>query len=180
MSDLDTIIEGCRKGNAVMQKALYDRYCGKYYLLCRRYSHNDSVAQEVLSDGFMKVFESISSYRNEGPFEGWMRTIFVRCAIRRYNNERQPMETLDENELPAELSLGKDEVSILDMRQSIMAAMRQLTDLERQAFNMIAVEGYKLEEVSQMLGVNLSTVKTRYYNSLRRMRKMLEGVENDE
>lgn len=162
-----------------MQKALYDRYCGRFYMLCRRYSYNDSSAQEVLSDGFLTVFEQMGNFSGKGSFEGWMRTIFVRCAIKRFKQDRNRVETRVDDEIKT-LSGEVDPSSRLDLRQALMESMRLLPDIERQSFNLVAVEGYKLEEASDLLGENLSTIKSRYYKALQKMRVMLASFLGDD
>lgn len=162
-----------------MQKALYDRFSGKFYVLCRRYSANDETAKEVMSDGFLRVFEQIGNYRGAGSFEGWMRTIFIRCAIRGYKRDRIRKEISVEEEM--EMASGNlSHESKLDVRQALLRAMRRLTDPERQTFNLVAVEGYKLEEAAQMMEENLSTLKSRYYKTLQKMRLMLTDALGEE
>lgn len=162
-----------------MQKALYDRFSGKFYVLCQRYSPNDSVAQEVLSDGFLCVFEQINNYRGEGSFEGWMRTIFLRYAIRRYKqeNRHEKVNIDEENKLPHVVS---NHESQLDVRKALMDAMRQLPAIERQTFNLVAVEGYKLDEAAKLLEENISTLKSRYYKVLQKMKTMLTKTLGEE
>lgn len=176
---LDSIIEGCRKGDAVMQKALYDRYSGRFYVLCRRYTSDDATAQEVLSDGFLSVFEQMGNYRGEGSFEGWMQTIFVRCAIRRYKQDlrRIDRESFDDADVAVD---NIDNSARMDVRQALMCAMRRLPVVERQAFNLVAVEGCKLEDASKLLEENLSTFKSRYYKALQKMRTMLTRYLGEE
>ncbi|MBQ1409593.1 MAG: RNA polymerase sigma factor [Bacteroidales bacterium] len=175
---MESIIEGCRKGDGVMQKALYDRFSGKFYVLCCRYMSNNALAQEVLSDGFLRVFEQIGNYRGEGSFEGWMRTIFVRCAMKKYRQEqyRQEVCTDDDVELPG--TNGNYDTQ-MDLRDALMAAMHRLPDIERQAFNLVAVEGYKLEEAADLIEENISTLKSRYYKALQKMRSMMKNYLED-
>ena len=162
-----------------MQKALYDRFSGKFYMLCRRYCANDESAKEVMSDGFLCVFEQIGKYKGTGSFEGWMRTIFIRCAIRRYKRDSCRKEVAVEEGMEV-VSGNLDQESKLDVRQALMGAMRRLTDSERQTFNLVAVEGYKLEEAAQIMDENLSTLKSRYYKTLQKMREMLTETLGEE
>lgn len=158
-----------------MQKELYDRYSKKFYMLCRRYSRDDSTAQEVLCDGFLKIFEQIDSYRGDGSFEGWMRTIVLRCATKRYRLDMRRVE----------MQTGDDDVQVsyddndhgerMDVRNAMVCAMRKLSDIDRQIFNLIAVEGYKFKDASSLMEVNVSTLKTHYYKTLQRMRTLLAG-----
>lgn len=173
--ELESIIEGCRKGDVVMQKQLYDRYSKKFYMLCRRYSRDDSTAQEVLCDGFLTIFDQIDSYRGDGSFEGWMRTIVLRCATRRYRLDKRRTEMQandDDMQVPYD---DNDHGERMDVRDAMVRAMRKLSDVDRQIFNLVAVEGYKFEDASLLMGENISTLKTRYYKTLQRMRTLLAG-----
>ena len=161
-----------------MQKELYDRFSGKFYMLCRRYTGDDSTAQEVLCDGFLSIFEQIINYRGEGSFEGWMRTIIVRCAIKRFKREQRRREVCTDEEMEMPVAEGSYDVR-MEMRQALMLSMRRLSDMERHAFNLVAVEGYKLEEAAELTEEKLSTFKSRYYKALQKMRMMMKRFMED-
>ena len=74
-SDSD-LIEGSIKGDRKMQRELYDRFASKMYGVCLRYAANAEEAEDILQEGFIKVFKKITSFRGEGSFEGWIRRIF--------------------------------------------------------------------------------------------------------
>ena len=75
------LIEGCRKGERRAQKELYDAYSRKMMGVCLRYVNDREMARDLLQDGFVKIFTSMDSYTGSGSFEGWMRKIFVNCAL---------------------------------------------------------------------------------------------------
>lgn len=175
---LEEIIEGCRRGDVIMQKALYDRYSGRFYMLCRRYTADECSAQEVLSDGFLQVFRNIDKYRGEGSFEGWMYTIFLRCATKKHRHESRCVEV--DRDADVEMTAVRDRETDFDLREALLRSMRKLCDEERHVFNLVAVEGYKLKEAAEMLKVNLSTLKSRYYKSLQRMKTMMEKYMSGE
>lgn len=158
-----------------MQKALYDRFSGRLYMLCRRYSFNDAMAQEALSDGFLSIFEQIGNYRGEGSFEGWMRTIVVRSAIRRFKQEQSRMDRYSNDEGPEPPFSDRDHDERMDVQKALLCAMRRLSDSERSIFNLVAVEGYKFEDAASLLEENISTLKSRYYKALQKMKNWLQG-----
>ncbi|MBR6417799.1 MAG: hypothetical protein IKS36_03225 [Bacteroidales bacterium] len=108
-----------------------------------------------------------------------MRTIFLRYAIRRYKqeNRHEKVNIDEENKLPHVVS---NHESQLDVRKALMDAMRQLPAIERQTFNLVAVEGYKLDEAAKLLEENLSTLKSRYYKVLQKMKTMLTKTLGEE
>lgn len=79
--DETQLINGCRKGDRLAQKELYERYSRKMMGVCLRYVNDRETARDLLQDGFVKVFTSMDSYSGIGSFEGWMRKIFVNCAL---------------------------------------------------------------------------------------------------
>lgn len=156
-----------------MQKKLYDLYCGRFYALCRRYSYDESSAQEVLSDGFLRIFEQIDNYRGQGSFEGWMHTIMLRGAIRRFRYDTiHKGKSVEEGRVKTAVVDEEPEAKI-DVQNAFLYAMQRLPDIERPIFNLVAVEGYKFEEASSMLEENISTLKSRYYKALERMKRMV-------
>ena len=71
------LIQQCLAGNPVAQKTLYDTYARTMYGLCIRYSSNTEEAQDILQDGFVKVFAKLGQFSFNGSFEGWMKRIFM-------------------------------------------------------------------------------------------------------
>ena len=81
------LIQGCIEENPVMQRSLYDRFSSKMYGVCLRYAGNTEDANDILQEGFIKVFKNISKFRKEGSFEGWIRRIFVNTAIEQFRKK---------------------------------------------------------------------------------------------
>lgn len=163
MKSLDTVIEGCKKGDQAMQRELYERYSPRFYALSRRYSKDDFTAKEILIDGFLEVFNNINKYRGEGSFEGWMHTIFVRKAAALFHKQEMvPTSYVDE----IDVDQKEERVDIegqIDIREALVVALRSLDDDDRLLFNVIAVEGYSFPEASRLFDSPQSTLKSRYY-----------------
>ena len=85
----DTLIEQCLKGQRKAQKELFDLYSGKMYYLCLRYAVDESEAQDMLQEGFVRLFKNLQSFPGKGSFEGWVRRIFVHTAIKYYHKMRK-------------------------------------------------------------------------------------------
>src|ERR1044072_6867388 len=81
------LIEACIKGDRQSQSRLYSMYTQKMFLVCLRYAKSREEAEEILQEGFMKIFESMHQFRFAGSFEGWMRRIMVNCALQRYRKK---------------------------------------------------------------------------------------------
>lgn len=172
MINLESIIEGCRTGDKAMQKELYERYSGRFYALSRRYSDDEETARDILVEGFLKVFENIDKYSGSGSFEGWMNTIFLRTAIkfhRRKMVRRRYTEPLGNDEYARPSNI----IEQIDIRDAMVAALRELGQRERKVFNLVAIEGYTLSEAGEEMGMPEASAKTLYYRARQTLQKLL-------
>ena len=173
MFDLDRVIEGCRNGDSSMQRALYERYSARFYALCRRYSNNDEEARDILSEGFIAVFESIGDYRGEGSFEGWMHTIFLRKAAFSYCQRQRVPEVYSLRDVENGASVNDNTDFKIDVQEALVDVLRQLSDRERCVINMVAIEEYSLREAAKLMQQPYNTVRSQYQRARERMRRLL-------
>lgn len=156
-SDTD-LIEGCKRGDRRMQRELYERFASKMYGVCLRYAGNAEEAEDILQDGFIKVFNKIDSYRGEGSFEGWVRRIFVNTAIEHFRKRiyLQPITETEENSIEGKYPSALDDMAEKD----IIQVVQQLSPGYRTVFNMYVVEGYTHRQISEALGISEGTSKS--------------------
>ncbi len=151
------LIQGCIQGDRRMQKALYDKYAGKMYAVCLRYMGNADDAQDILQDGFIKVYKNLERFRGEGSFEGWVRRIFVNTAIEQIRKKKNDL-SLTEKEESIEL---KSVTAIENINEKdLMKVIRELSPGYRAVFNLYVVEGYSHKEIGDMLGISEGTSKS--------------------
>ncbi len=152
------LIVGCKEGNRRMQEELYRRLSPRMYAVCLRYAGNSEEAEDILQEGFIKVFKKLDSFRGEGSFEGWVRRIFVNTAIEHFRRKRYLMPVTEKEENTIE---GKY-VSVLDdlAEKDILALVQELSPGYRTVFNMYVVEGYTHKEIADMLGISEGTSKS--------------------
>ena len=152
------LLEGCRRGDRRLQHELYNRYAPKMYGVCLRYASNAEEAEDILQEGFIKIFNKIDSYRGEGSFEGWIRRIFVNTAIEHYRKKiyLQPITETEENTVEGKY------LSVLDnlAEKDIIQLVQQLSPGYRTVFNMYVVEGYSHKQIAEMLGISEGTSKS--------------------
>ncbi|HEX5171630.1 MAG TPA: RNA polymerase sigma factor [Cyclobacteriaceae bacterium] len=153
------LIEGCRKGDRAIQKALYERYCRKMMVVCLRYSKSTLEAEDVLQEAFVKVFQAIKDFRQEAKLETWITRIMVNTAL---NAQRKklylyPMVDVEEISLPIdEASLsGINFNQLLEMIQGLPQGCQVV-------FNLFAIEGFSHKEIAEMLGISEGTSKSQY------------------
>lgn len=151
------LIEGCIQGDRKMQYELYKRYAPKMYGVCLRYAANAEEAEDILQEGFIKLFKKIGSFRGEGSFEGWIRRIFVNTAIEQYRKKTylQPISEQEE-------TLEGKYLSVLDKmaENDIIQLVQQLSPGYRTVFNMYVVEGYTHKQIADILGISEGTSKS--------------------
>jgi len=152
------LIQGCIKGNRRMQEELYRRFSGRMYGVCLRYASNAEEAEDILQEGFIKIFKKLESFRSEGSFEGWIRRIFVNTAIEHFRRKKY-LQPVTEKE---ETSIEGKYISVLDdlAEQDILGLVQQLSPGYRTVFNMYVVEGYTHKEIADMLGISEGTSKS--------------------
>jgi len=173
------LIEGCVRGESWAQKKMYDLYAPAMMSVCQRYVCNRETAQDLLHDGFIKLFSKIHAYSGKGMFAGWMRRVFVTTALEhlRHNDVLRSsvdMENVDDQFEDNDISMF-EHLSTGDLMDCIAC----LPDQYRTVFNMHAIEGYTFVEIARELGTNESTSRTHYARARRLLQKMvMKKVEN--
>src|SRR5215203_1166384 len=141
-----------------MQRELYQRFAPKMYGVCLRYAGNAEEAEDILQEGFIKVFNKIGSFRSEGSFEGWIRRIFVNTAIEQFRRKTymQPITEREENSVEATY------LSVLDnlAEKDIVKLVQQLSPGYRTVFNMYVVEGFTHRQIAEILEISEGTSKS--------------------
>jgi RNA polymerase sigma factor (sigma-70 family) len=152
------LIQGCMAGDRKIQHELYQRFAPKMYGVCLRYAGNAEEAEDLLQEGFIKVFRKIGSFRSEGSFEGWIRRIFVNTAIEHFRKKTylQPITDYEENTMEGKY------LSVLDSmaEKDIIQLVQQLSPGYRTVFNMYVVEGYTHKQIAEALGISEGTSKS--------------------
>ena len=163
----EELIKGCLAGNTVYQKAIYDHISAKMFGVCLRYASDYHTAEDILQEGFIKIFKNLNKFRGDGSFEGWARRIIVNTAIEFYRKKVyvQPIEDKDNHKYGYAY---EDVVSEMSAKE-IMEAVQQLAPGYRTIFNLYVIEGYNHREIGELLGINEGTSKSQ----LARARKIL-------
>lgn len=157
-SDDATLIKGCIKGKRDAQRQLYDKYARKMFGVCLRYSKDYHHAEDLLQEGFVKVYRNISKFRFDGSFEGWIRRIFVNTAIEHYRKTTHlyPINEVVHNPASTVSSGALERLN----EQDLLGFVQKLSPGYRTVFNLYAIEGYSHKEVADMLGISEGTSKS--------------------
>jgi RNA polymerase sigma factor (sigma-70 family) len=156
---LKNIISGCIAGNRTCQSDLYKLFSPQMMIVCLRYSKNLEEAEEVLQDGFTRVFKFIGQFRNEGSLEGWIRKIMVNCALQKIRSQASLRSVIPLN---TALHDEQYEDSIIENMsgKEMLTLVQALSPAYRMVFNLYYFEGYKHREIAAMLGIEEGTSKS--------------------
>lgn len=169
------LLEGCAKGDRAAQKALYERYCRKMMVICQRYAKTTAEAEDILQEGFVKVFGAIKSFRGESALGTWITRIMINTAL---NSQRQKLYMLPVVDL-TEVSLPeREEVSLAQFHlEELVAIIQSLPDGCRVVFNLFAIEGYGHKEIATMMNISEGTSKSQYNRAKSLLRTKLEAQQ---
>jgi len=174
LPEIKNIIIGCLKGNRRDQELLYRRYAAKLYAVCVQYSSNDEEARDILQEGFIKIFENLVHYKNEGSFEGWIRRIIVNTALEKYRSKHNLYRIDDIEQIP-EPDAEPDNEDYAGLEAAdLLSIIRELPPKYRMVFNLFAIEGYSHREISEMINISEGTSKS----NLSRARVILQRRVN--
>ncbi len=170
------IIEGCVQGDRKFQLLLYNLLSPKMFAVCLRYAADYNAAQDLLQEGFIKVFRNIEKFRGEGSFEGWVRRIFVNTAIEHYRKQVN-LYALHDSDVKYYEYYDQNALETLK-HEDILKLIQQLSDGYRTVFNLYVIEGYSHKEIGEKLGISEGTSKSQ----LARARYLLQKkiIENNE
>jgi len=167
----EAILQGCLKNHAAAQRELYQRYSPKMLAVCFRFAHNREDAEDMLQDGFIKVFLQMHTFQSKGAFEGWIRRIMVHTCINHLKKNKRFNESVDLIQASSAQVREESIPSIVQAKQ-IVDCIRLLPIGYRTVLNLYAIEGYSHKEISGMLDIEESTSRSQYT----RARQMLEDI----
>ncbi|MEJ7739416.1 MAG: sigma-70 family RNA polymerase sigma factor [Chitinophagaceae bacterium] len=167
----EAILQGCIENNAAAQKELYNRYSPKMMAVCYRFGHNREDAEDMLQEGFIKVYSQIHTFRNQGAFEGWVRRIIVHTCINNLKKNKKFNESVDIANATT-LMVREETVPSIVQAKQVVECIRLLPMGYRTVLNLYAIEGYSHKEISQILEIEESTSRSQYT----RAKQMLEDI----
>lgn len=158
-------------GNGKMQEMLYQKFAVTMYYQCLRYIKNPADTEDVMQEGFIKVFSNLHKYKSEGSFEGWVRRIMTRTAISYLRDNKKYSQHTD-----IEYALEVKEPNIFDSmaEKDIKGIVTKLPPRVKKIFLLHVVEGYNHREIAEILGCTESTSKSQFYRSRLRIQKLLK------
>lgn len=168
-NELHTIVTACLEGNSQAQTQLYRLFASKMYGVCLRYARDTTEAEDILQDGFIKVFQYLANFKNEGSLEGWIRRIMINTALERFR-KKNPMYLVSEIH-EYDCFLKTEDIESAISAQELLQLVQKLSPGYKMVFNLFAIEGYSHKEIAAQLGISEGTSKSQ----LARARAVLQG-----
>ena len=167
----EALLKGCLNNDAAAQRELYNKYSSKMLSVCYRYAHNREDAEDMLQEGFIKVFLQVHTFESRGAFEGWIRRIIVHTCINILKKNKKFNESVDIIHANG-LQVREDTVPAIIQAKQVVECIRMLPIGYRTVLNLYAVEGFSHREIAGLLDIEESTSRSQYT----RAKAMLEDI----
>jgi RNA polymerase sigma-70 factor (ECF subfamily) len=173
------IIAGCVKKDRNAQKSLYEKYAAKMFGFCLRYSNSRADAQDLLQDGFIKVFDSIATLKEASQLEGWMSRLFINLAMSKFRkSSRGPVmvEVIDVLDDSEEVSIDDEPMEVNEVLNCLMA----LPEKYRVVLNLYAIDKLSHKEISETVGISIANSKSLLFRARVMLKELVEQQRNKE
>jgi RNA polymerase sigma factor (sigma-70 family) len=167
----EQMLTGSIKNNAAAQEAFYEQFSARMLAVCYRFAKNREDAEDMLQEGFIKIFSQLHQFRNEGALEGWIRRIIVHTCINVLKKNKKFADTVDVI-YATEYHTNNDYVPSILQAKQIVECIRMLPVGYKTVLNLYAIEGYSHKEIGEFLEIAESSSRSQYT----RARAMLEGI----
>ena len=167
-----SIIAGCLQNDPLAQRELYNRYSPKMLSVCYRFAQNREDAEDMLQEGFIKVFTQIHSFQNKGAFEGWIRRIVIHTCINLLKKNKKFHEQLS-LEYAETVHFKEETIPSMMQARQVVECIRQLPLGYRTVLNLYAIEGFSHKEIGSMLDIEESTSRSQYTRAKNMLETML-------
>lgn len=176
------LIARCLNNNRQAQFKLYEKYSPAMFGVCLRYAKNSTDAEDILQEGFIKVFRYLKDYSGRGSFEGWIRKIMVNSALNFYKRKNLISKGVDPEDAQHYLPVNFNNEALSKMEhEELLKLIRKLPDGYRTVFNLNIIEGYSHKEIGSLMKISVNTSKSqlsRARSSLKR--KVIELLQSEE
>ena len=168
------LIKDCIKQKPQAQRELYQLFAPKMMALCYRYARDEANAEDILQEGFIKIFQKINKYDDRGSFEGWVRRIMVNTAIDHIRKQKHQQNEVEINEVISE-DVSENVLDKLEA-EHLFEVIQQLPTGYRLVFNLYAIEGYSHKEIGEQLNITESTSRSQYTRARAMLKRKIEEL----
>lgn len=172
MSDEELVLRCCRN-DPQAQEELFKRFSAKMLGVCMRYASSRDEAEDVLQEGFIKVFRKIESFRSQGSLEGWVKRIMINTSLDHFRKNKEMRSSMDIDSHEFAGSVAPSITGALGA-SDLMKMISAMPPGFRAVFNLYAIEGYAHKEIGEMLGITESTSKSQYSRARAYLQRLLQ------
>ena len=176
MTEEAQIIKKCLRKDKRAQKILFDRYAPILLGVCRRYSVDLAEAEDMMQEGFLKIFLNLKSYSEKGPLINWMKKIMVNTAITYYHKNYKHRHHFDVEEPQVSGLFAIENFETDYTREELLNVIENLPPGYKMVFNLYAIEGYKHHEIAEMMRIDVNTSKSQYSRAKKLIRENLSKI----
>jgi RNA polymerase sigma factor (sigma-70 family) len=174
---IDDLIKCCKAGQRKAQELLYKQFASKMMGVCMRYATDKMEAEDMLQNGFIKVFQKIADYRGEGSFEGWVRRIMVHSSIEYYRRHHKMIQVIDIDDAGHEPSVNAAAASSLEAKD-LLVLIKALSPGYRMVFNLYAIDGYSHKEIAAITGISEGASKSQLSRARAILKEQILKMDN--
>lgn len=173
----DNILKGCLREDKNSQKELYNRYSGKMMAVCYRYANSRMEAEDMLQEGFIKVFDKLRSFKGKGSLEGWVRRVIVNNNINIIRQNKIKFENIDDIEDEFIEPITDEVISRLN-ENVLLDLISKMPNGYRSVFNMYVFDGLSHKEIADKLNTSEVNSRSQYSKSKKYLKKQINRLEN--
>lgn len=167
------LIQSCLRGDIKAQKALYHQFAPKMMSVCIRYAKDRSEAQDMLQEGFFKVFTDLHQYSGKGNLGGWIRKVVVHAALRYIRKHKKNWQFKEDEQVMSQLPDNETDILGHLAMQDLVSLIQGLPVGYQMVFNMFVIEGFSHQEIAELLGISVGTSKSQLYKAKLTLRKAI-------
>lgn len=173
------LIENCLNGNSLAQRALFDKFAPKMLAVCMRYAKSKAQAEDILQDGFIKVFQKLNQFKDKGSLEGWIRRIMVNTALDQIRKEVKFKNDLPMDSVDYRLE-GESFILETLIAEDLLKMINEMPDGYKTVFNLFAIEGFSHKEIAEKLQISPNTSKSQYSRARAFLKEKLVQLKIEE
>ncbi|MEO6039795.1 MAG: sigma-70 family RNA polymerase sigma factor [Saprospiraceae bacterium] len=168
------LVSGVLRGNPAHQAALYKQYSVPMFRVLLRFARDRAEAEDMLQDGFIRVYRDMGQFRSEGALGGWIRRIMVNTALSHLRKQRDFIRDVpDFTAFESKLRTEEDFASNMDA-ETLLTYVHQLPPGYRAVFNLYAIDGYSHEEIAEQMGISIGTSKSQLFKAREYLKRILD------
>ncbi|HMQ61197.1 MAG TPA: sigma-70 family RNA polymerase sigma factor [Flavilitoribacter sp.] len=173
------ILEACKRGDRLAQRQLYEHFKGKMFVLCLRYADSREDAEDMLQEGFVKVFRDLPHYRGDGSLEGWIRKVILNVALQHIKTKKRAFSFEEFKGYEEVEEMADDGFFSEELVKRVLQLMQKMPSGFRTVLNLYILEGYTHAQIAREIGISEGTSKSQLNRAKKYLKDMLDKSLTD-